>query len=100
MYIDEICLKYPRYRRDQLTILQQVLKENPEWIQQALKKCIEEKLYSANEFRDVVSYLEKSNLDPDVPKQEQKITPVTHLDIKVKTRPIDTYTSILGGTVG
>jgi len=100
MYINEICLKYPRYRRDQLTILQQVIKENPEWIQQALKKCIDEKLYSANEFRDVVSYLEKSRLDPDVPKQEQKIVPVTHLEIKVKTRPLDTYTSILGGTVG
>lgn len=61
MYLDEICLKYARYRRDQLAILQSVIKDDPEWIDQALQKCIQENLYSANDFRDVVSYLKKSS---------------------------------------
>lgn len=31
-----------------------VAEENPQWISAALEKCMGEKLYSANAFRDVV----------------------------------------------
>lgn len=96
-YINEICLRYGRYRKDQLTLLQRVIKEEKEWIDQELKKCISEKLFSANDFRDVVNYLKKISME-----SVQLINGGTRVQssktkIKVTTRSLSTYTSILGG---
>lgn len=99
MYVDEICLKYVRYRRDQLTILQRAIKEGAAWIDLALQKCIREKLYSANDFRDVMHYLKESGLEESTQLNEQQKVPTTSTDIQVETRPLDTYTRILGGIV-
>ncbi|WP_338655208.1 hypothetical protein V6B14_03565 [Sporosarcina psychrophila] len=99
MYVDEICMKYVRYRRDQLIILQKVIKEEPEWIDSALQKCMREKLYSANDFRDVVRYLKQSNLEESALLHEQQNVSMTPTNIQVETRPLETYTRILGGIV-
>lgn len=96
-YIDEICQIYTRYRRDQLAILLSVIKSDPEWINQALQKCIYEKLYSANDFRDVVNYLSKSNTESISAIYKSNIVPTSKTKIKVTTRSISTYTSILEG---
>lgn len=98
-YLDEICLKYARYRRDQLGILQTVIKNEPEWIDQALQKCISEKLYSANDFRDVVSYLKKSSEESVVAIKEAKKIPTSKTKIQVIPRSVSTYTKILRGNV-
>ncbi|MCM3738573.1 IS21 family transposase [Bacillus cytotoxicus] len=97
MYVTEICLKYARYRRDQLAILKMVMKEDSEWINLALQKCIGEKLYSANDFRDVVSYLKKSNEETIWTSEKEIRIPTSEIQIEVPTRSLDTYTSILGG---
>lgn len=96
-YIDEICEIYTRYRRDQLAILLSVIKNDPEWINQALQKCIYEKLYSANDFRDVVNYFSKSNTESISAIYKSNIVPTSKTKIKVTTRTISTYTSILEG---
>jgi transposase len=91
-YIQEICLKYARYRRDQLAIFRAVIMEDADWINHALQKCINEKLYSANDFRDVVSYLKKSNEDPICTSEEKISIPISEMNIEVPTRSLDTYT--------
>lgn len=92
-------MKYARYRRDQLTIIQRVIKEGPEWINLALQKCMREKLYSANDFRDVVRYLKQSSLEVSTQLHGQQIVSTAPTNIQVETRPLETYTRILGGNV-
>lgn len=96
-YVDEICLKYTRYRRDQLTILQAVIKNEPEWINEALQKCLTEKLYSANDFRDVVNHLKKVNTRSLPTTQESVPVRKAKTKMDVSTRSLNAYTSILGG---
>ncbi|MGW5984208.1 IS21 family transposase, partial [Bacillus mycoides] len=55
-YLNEICLRYPRYRRDQLIIIQNVIEKYPMWIEATLTKCLIDKLYSANDFRDIANH--------------------------------------------
>lgn len=95
-YIEEICRTYGRYRRDQLLILQKVAEENSEWITTALEKCIREKLYSANAFRDVVDYLKRQQSTPvlDIP-----VETTTTVSIPVGTRDLRTYVQRMGGKV-
>ena len=99
IYVDEICMKYVRYRRDQLTILQRVIKEETEWIDLALQKCMREKLYSANDFRDVVRYLKQSNPDGSSHPNGQQEVSMSLSNIQVETRSLEAYTRILGGIV-
>jgi transposase len=98
-YVDEICLRYNRYRRDQLAILLAVVKEDSELINQALSICMKEKLFSANDFRDVVNYLK--NTANTVEGAEDSMGDSTLPDYKyeVTTRSLSTYTSILGGPI-
>ena len=95
-YIEEICRTYGRYRRDQLLILQKVAEENSELIPTALEKCISEKLYSANAFRDVVDYLKQQRSTPilDIPVES-----TTNVSIPVETRDLRTYLLRMGGKV-
>ncbi|PUB01651.1 IS21 family transposase [Paenisporosarcina sp. OV554] len=98
-YVDEICLKYTRYRRDQLAILETVIKNNPEWINQTLQKCLIEKLYSANDFRDVVSHFKKVNTESEslpIIKESSNVR-LAKIKIDVTTRSLSAYTRILGG---
>jgi len=95
-YIEEIMKRYPRYRRDQLLILLRVAEEHPTYLEAALTKSIDEQLYSANDFRDVVHYLVKEELD-----SLQRIhtsPPKTIPQISISMRSMDTYKTILGGT--
>lgn len=96
-FIEEICLKYPRYRRDQLLLLQTIIENEPEWIEAALQRCIVEKLYSANDFRDVVNYLKQSNEVSITPVKDLNHVPTLENRIQVATRSLSAYTSILGG---
>lgn len=96
-YINEICKIYTRYRRDQLAIFQSVIKKDPEWINPALQKCMKEKLYSANDFRDMVDYLRKSNTETYSAINMSNSLPTSKKNIEVTTRSISTYTSILEG---
>lgn len=96
-YLNEICLRYPRYRRDQLIIIQNVIEKYPMWIEATLTKCIIDKLYSANDFRDIANH--QNTLQTEC---TQKVKPpfIKHSgkdNIIVTTRSLTAYTSILGG---
>ncbi|MGE8033764.1 hypothetical protein [Lysinibacillus sp. NPDC093692] len=65
-YIQDVCHTYGRYRRDRLLLFKKVATESPEWISRAVEKCIQEKLYSANEFRDVVAYFKRTKTEPGI----------------------------------
>ena len=96
-FIEEVLKQYPRYRRDQLLILLRVAEKHPTYLEKALTKSITERLYSANEFRDIVDYLVKEDLDSSV--EIHNSSPKTIPKIAITTRSMDTYTSILGGTI-
>lgn len=93
-YIQQICDKYGRYRRDQLAILKKLAEEEPEMIPVALDKCIQEKLYSANDFRDVLYYLKKTKLKESASIESGKGTIPS---ISVKTRDFKEYLKAMGG---
>lgn len=94
-FIDEICQRYSRYRRDQLLILQKTAEEHPKWLPAALKKCIRETLYSANAFRDVVDYLKRQASNPILEIQIESTKCVS--PIAVETRDLHTYIQRMGG---
>lgn len=95
-FIEEICRRYGRYRRDQLLLLQKVAIEYSEWTNQAIEKCLQEKLYSANDFRDVVHYLQRNRLDsrPEIVTTLKK--PIS-IPIPVQTRDLNEYIVRMGG---
>lgn len=93
-YIERISEDYGRYRRDQFTLIKKVVQDNSGWIHLALEKCIDENLYSANAFRDVVEFLRRTETDMP-PKAEEDIKPT--VEIAVHTRDLDEYLQLMGG---
>ncbi|MGE8033749.1 hypothetical protein [Lysinibacillus sp. NPDC093692] len=65
-YIQDVCYTYGRYRRDQLLLFKKIATESPEWISRAVEKCIQEKLYSANEFRTLSLILSVRKQNPEL----------------------------------
>ncbi|MPM79440.1 hypothetical protein SDC9_126473 [bioreactor metagenome] len=95
-YIDVLMEKYPRYKRDQLAVLQKAAAEYPTVIDDALHKCMSEHLMSANDFIDVAKYLAAPRKKtPPIPAVKAIRSDST--DITVETHPMSTYTEILGG---
>ncbi|WP_228409560.1 hypothetical protein [Radiobacillus deserti] len=73
LFLEEIYKRYPRYIRDQLQIIQRAVKKYQPFIHSALDVCIEQTLWSANDFHDVVNHLarvqgqEITTLSSDIP---------------------------------
>lgn len=85
--------KFPRYKRDQLAIIHDYGAQ----LDQSLEKCTQEKLYSANDFRDVARHLSANTSQIAESRVPSIRKPVS--DIQVSTRPLSTYVSILKGDV-
>ncbi|MFT8323456.1 MAG: hypothetical protein ABF649_21580 [Bacillus sp. (in: firmicutes)] len=99
VFLDEVCLKYNRYRRDQLAILLSVIKKDAAFIHQALSICVKEKLFSANDFRDVVDYLKNTVHVTEATNDNIGESTLSNHKYNVTTRSLSTYTSILGGHI-
>lgn len=56
VYIDELYKKYPRYMRDQLQVMIDVIHSWPNAIDEALHTCLDKSIFSANDFRDITQY--------------------------------------------
>ncbi|SFB20002.1 hypothetical protein SAMN04488072_109133 [Lentibacillus halodurans] len=100
VFLDELYQRYPRYIRDQLQILQKAVKDYEPFIQQALDTCLQEKLWSANDFHDVVKHLSRINGVKDQILTDELTTaniPTDLLKQKAALRDIDSYIKILGG---
>jgi hypothetical protein len=97
VYFDEISQRYPRYRRDQFAIIYKVIQQYPSLIDTVLAKCTIEKLYNANDFRDIAHHLNNLRDEPVKEIQSFYANPAKHPPIKASTRSLNAYTSILGG---
>ena len=97
-YINDIMEEYPRYKRDQLAILQKATMDYAAFIDKALQKCMNDHLISANDFSDVAKYMSNTH-GKEQPIQNSKSKRSKSRNIQVDTRPISTYTEILGGVM-
>ena len=95
VYIERIIEKYPRYIRDQLSIIRktQELYSKPE-LERALAYCTERELYSANDLRDALEYFRRE--EPLCVTLEIKL-PVKYSAIRAEVRPLSAYNVLLGG---
>ena len=96
-YLDEISQRYPRYRRDQFAVIYKVTQQYPLLIDTVLTKCRREKLYNANDFRDIAYHLDTLCDEPIEEVQPFYTSPPKHSYLKASTRSLNAYTSILGG---
>lgn len=101
-YLNEVNQRYPRYIRDQLQLINKMWNKYPhEFINESLVKCVEQKLYSATEFRDMIKFL--MTQDPATSVEEPKDIQLLHsesshvLDIKPPIRDISPYLTIMKG---
>lgn len=100
VFLQEIYNRYPRYIRDQLQIIQRTLRDYEPFVQEALVACINQRLWSANDFHDVAIHLAKikqlETMDrlSDIPVTEG---PSALVKEKATVRELDGYLRILGG---
>lgn len=99
-FIDKVIASHKRYTRDQFLVLEKTVQDFPKVRETTLEKCIAEKLWSANDFRDVAAYIASQN--PSTIRQKTLEAPPITLNpstppITVSTRSINEYTKILGG---
>lgn len=99
LFLEEIKKRYPRYMRDQLQIIRRVVKEHSLLSDQALSRCIREKLWSANHLNDVAKHLDKTKNNHSLDKQEfpSNDVPTKQYKGKATLRNLDGYLKILGG---
>lgn len=101
-FLDKVNDYYPRYIRDQLQLINQMWDKYPhEFINESLVRCVEQQLYSATEFRDMIKFLmTQEPVFPEVtPKDIQPLHSESSqvLDIKLPVRDISIYASIMDG---
>lgn len=96
LFIDNVIEKYKRYARDQFMVLEKSIQTYPAEREEALKYCIENELWSANDFRDVSAYLSQNKVD-EIPKGIETTASPSSTGIKVSTRSISEYVKIMGG---
>jgi hypothetical protein len=102
--IEGIRNEKPRYIRDQLIIIDSVVAtKSGDSINRALDYCVNNKLFSAVDFRDAVNYysriiVEADNVAPELKGITESAT--TKISSKVQVRSINEYVSIMNGNSG
>lgn len=94
-YIEGIVERYPRYIRDQLSIIKKAQERytKPE-LEQALGYCIQRDLYSANDFRDTLEYFRQK--EPAAFAAHINL-PVKYSIIRAEIRPLSAYSMMPAG---
>ncbi|MFB9985909.1 IS21 family transposase, partial [Bacillus benzoevorans] len=100
LFLEEVRVRYRRYVRDQLQIVQYALHHFRPEMEEALEICIKDQLWSANDLRDVAQHLSrlKESKEPQEPRNnhfKQGNTPA--LQATAQVREMDDYIKILGG---
>lgn len=103
LYLNELRKRYPRYFRDQLTLIKKCIKLGSiEVLDDSLALCIDRKLFSANDFQDVVALLKRqrqinstnANDDP-MEATDNAIAKLTLANTEAQHRPVDDYVLIM-----
>ncbi|SEL39626.1 IS21 family transposase [Alkalibacterium pelagium] len=98
-YIEKVIETHKRYARDQFIVLEKAVKSFPDVSEAALQKCIDERLWSANDFRDVSKFLAVESQDTltEETSKTQSIQPMPSVSsFSVSTRPLSEYTKLIG----
>lgn len=103
-YLEELRNQYPRYIRDQLSLIKKCIDiDSAGIIDDSLALCIERKLYSANDFQDVAALLKRqrqlnsTNANADFNKTTCDATAKLTLDMDTEQRPPLVYVNIMEG---
>ncbi|WP_274856641.1 Mu transposase domain-containing protein [Bacillus methanolicus] len=100
-FIHEVGIRYPRYIRDQLQVIQCAITQYRQDIDKALAVCIKDQLWSANDLRDIAQHftrLKETKTSKASSIQEPKnINPA--IKATAATRDMDDYIKILGGAL-
>lgn len=101
-YLQQVRKNYPRYIRDQLQLIAHIVKQHePSVISKTLELCLAKKLYSANDFKDVVQIVAKRhstmNIMSPLPISTLNSSPTFVSNVQAEKRSIDVYVSILKG---
>ncbi len=99
MFLEEVQKRYPRYIRDQLQIIQRVVKNYSSISEKALEICIKDNLWSANDLYDVAKHLKKITNQKTLDRNEISNFEMSSLNYyeKAAQRELDEYLKILGG---
>jgi len=94
-YVELVLEKYRRYVLPQLRIFKRTQEQYAKHeLSEALNYCIEHDLYSANDFRDALLFLNQ-------PKQEKLEKhgelPAKYSSVRAQTRSVSTYEQLTGG---
>lgn len=103
-YLNELRIKYPRYIRDQLSLIKKSIELGSlDVIDEALTLCMERQLFSANDFQDVVSLFKRQRQvnnenasDEQFETDYNDIAELTLVDTEAKQRPLEDYFTIMG----
>lgn len=98
VYIDELYKKYPRYMRDQLQVMIDVIHSWPNAIDEALHTCLDKSIFSANDFRDITQYISRPKVSVDLSNVNQHVESKKH-SVSPTVRDIDEYLTVLKGVI-
>jgi len=91
-YIERIMERFPRYIRDQLSIIgkaQDIYSKDE--LAKALNYCLERELYSANDFRDTLVYFNQEK-PPQIIKSVE--LPMKYSSVRAHERNLDIYNAL------
>lgn len=100
-YLEEIYRQRPRYIRDQLQLIQKTLSQSSQTASdQALRYCIENRLFRATDFADAVQYFNATQGETQMASSDVK--PLSGVDpakwkAKPQIRDVEVYQRILRG---
>lgn len=98
-YLQAIRKQYPRYIRDHLLVISKALKENkPQILEETLQNCIQQQLYSGNEFWQIFNVIAGEKENTPSRHQEIKLLNKTNLakaDENPQKSDLDDYESII-----
>ncbi len=98
-YLGELRRHYPRYIRDQLQRISETIRDQDhKYLDQTLTMCLDQRLYSAQEFRDVLVHLKQAREDqsPASHKEHKRQKNVRSFkSYQPEVREMDDYIAIL-----
>lgn len=92
-FLDELNKKYPRHLVDQFKVLQMVIRNHPDYIQEALETVKTLNMISANDFRDIAFTLHKES----EAQIQESVESSKYQQFKAAERSEDYYIRLLAG---
>lgn len=93
-FLDELNKKYPRHLVDQFKVLQMVIRNHPDYIEEALETVKALNMISANDFRDIAFTLHKES---QTQTKQVSVESSKYQQYKASERSEDYYIRLLSG---